>query len=121
MDLLTLVEKTLPNLSFYHDFYPSMNQIEDENSYKVEFSLPGLEKKDIKIEVRDNYLVISGEKKKQDIKYLVKEISTGKFNRNIYLTDDINKDKIKAEMKNGILTIELYKKEEKKPKEIAIS
>ena len=104
---------------------PEIDIIESDNLFQIKADIPGLTKKDIKISVKGDQLTISGERKKIiDIKndhYHYRERPVGKFNRSFNLPESINKDKIHASFKNGILSIELEKHEEIVPKEMEIS
>ena len=87
--------------------------------------LPGLEKKDIQISVKDDLLTVSGERKyekeKKGARYRRIERAYGKFQRSFRLPEDAQAGEIKASYKNGILNLHIPKTEEKKPVEIAIS
>ena len=106
-------------------FNPKVNVVELENSFSLTFELPGLEKAGIKVLVKDNILTVSGERKvetemKSD-RYTHTEISSGSFERSFNLPETIKQDSVQADYKNGLLHIELLKKEESKPKEIEIN
>ena len=102
---------------------PAINVIESEKNYKVEVAAPGMTKDDFNIHLGDdNELVISMEKKvenedknKEDKKYLRREFSYTKFQQSLYLPDNVDKEKISANVSDGVLTIELpqYSPEEK--------
>ena len=100
---------------------PAINVIETEKEYKVEVAAPGMKKEDFQIHINeDNDLVISMEKKvenedKENKKYLRREFSYTKFQQSLYLPDNVDKEKITANVANGVLTIELpkYSQEEK--------
>ena len=104
---------------------PEIDIKESDNLFQVKADIPGLTKKDIKISVKGDQLTISGERKKiidnKNDHYHYRERSFGKFNRSFNLPESINKDKIHASFKNGILFIELEKYEEILPKEMEIS
>src|SRR3990172_9191469 len=106
-------------------WHPRLDLSESENEYKVLADLPGLSKEEIKISLRENVLTISGERKyekKEDSKdYASTERAYGKFERSVSLPDKIKESDIKANYKNGVLTISLPKSEEAKPREISIS
>ena len=95
--------------------------MEDEKRYTVEVAVPGMTKEDFNIHLGDeNELVISMEKKvenedKENKKYLRREFSYTKFQQSLYLPDNVDKEKITANVANGVLTIELpkYSQEEK--------
>lgn len=105
-------------------FIPDVDIYETENSLVIEMEAPGLKKEDIKITVEDGILVISGEKKiERDEKkknYMVVERCFGKFERAFNLPDYVDSEKIKAKYEDGILTITIPKKEEKKKKTIDV-
>lgn len=100
---------------------PAINVVESDKDYKVEVAVPGLTKEDFNIHLGDeNELVISMEKKvenedKENKKYLRREFSYTKFQQSLYLPDNVDKEKITANVANGVLTIELpkYSQEEK--------
>ena len=96
---------------------PAINVIESEKNYKVEVAAPGMTKDDFNIHLGDdNELVISMEKKvenedkdKENKKYLRREFSYTKFQQSLYLPDNVDKEKIRANVSDGVLTIELPK------------
>ncbi len=120
---------TLFNDFFDNDFWmtstkknvtaPAVNVIDEEKGYKVEVAAPGMTKEDFQIKL-DNYnnLIIALEKKtqtedhqKKTNKYLRREFSYSKFQQAFTLPDDVEKDKITAKMTDGVLTIDIPKKE----------
>jgi HSP20 family protein len=98
---------------------------ETKDDFVIYAELPGVSKDDVKINLADDTLTLSGEikepEKKEDRKFHRIERSYGKFQRSFYLPMQIQSSKVKASFKEGILTITLPKKEEVKPKEISIS
>ena len=93
-----------------------------ENDYIVTVEVPGVSKKDIVIDYEDEYLTISVEKKEDNSnkKYIRREITETSYSRSFYLAD-INEDKIKAKLEDGVLTIKIEKlKPEIKTKKIRI-
>lgn len=98
---------------------PSINVSENEKDYEVEVAAPGLTKEDFNVHINDEGdLVINMEKKqheeeKKGRKYLRREFSYSKFEQTLVLPDDVEKKSIKAEVKNGVLTVTLPKKDEK--------
>ena len=104
---------------------PETDIKESDNLFQIKADIPGLTKKDIKVSLKGDQLTISGERKKisdnENDHYHYQERSIGKFKRSFNLPESINKDKIQASFKNGILSIELEKYEEIVPKEMEIS
>jgi len=107
-------------------FTPTVNTREGDDAYYIEVDLPGVKKEDINIDVDDNTLTISGERKikeehKEDNFYKVESVY-GKFERAFSLPEDVDTEKIEAEHKNGVLEIKIPKvqKVEKTPKKIEI-
>ncbi len=110
-----------------YDLIPAVEIIEKKDKYILKAELPGIDKNDISIEIdENNVLTISGVKKeeieenKKEEGYYYSERVYGEFKRSFQLADDINIEKIEAEFKDGVLTIILPKKEEKKSKKITL-
>ena len=103
---------------------PSVDIIEDNDAFEVTADLPGLTKKDININIKENMLTISGERKitekDENKNYCRSERRFGSFKRSFQLTDQIVADKITASFKDGVLIVKVPKAEEVKPKEIDI-
>ena len=103
---------------------PAVDIVEDKDEFLVTADLPGLTKKDISINIKDNMLTISGERKSEikDEKknYCRTERNYGAFKRSFQLTDKVVSDKISATFKDGVLTVNIPKAEESKPKSIDI-
>lgn len=103
---------------------PAIDISENNGTIEVKAEIPGLEKDDIKISVRDNMLSITGERKQEsetkDKKFHRIERFYGKFSRKIRLPADIDADKVKATYKDGILNISLPKPASMKTKEIEV-
>jgi HSP20 family protein len=106
---------------------PSVNIMENDEQFKIEIAAPGLEKKDFKIDLDGNVLTISSERedKKEDKgdKYVRREFGYTKFSRSFTLPETIEGEKISAKHDNGVLSVEIPKKEEAKtkpPKKIEI-
>lgn len=111
-------DNSLFDTSFLPDFTlknPAINISENKKDYEIEIALPGFDKKDVKIEIEDNVLVISSEKeienKKSKKNWLKHEYSYSSFERRIPLPEGADENKITAKMKNGILTVKTGKKE----------
>ncbi len=108
------------------DFIPTVNTREADDAYYIEVDLPGVKKEDINIDVNENVLTISGERKLEDSRandefYRVESVY-GKFERSFSLPEDVDEDKIEAEAKNGVLIVKIPKAQtiEKTPKKIEI-
>ena len=111
---------------FKNDFFleedsmmPAMNVIEHDNDFEIEFAAPGFTKKDFEVTIDDNVLNIRGEKKKEheekDEDYKRREFSYSSFKRSLTLPKSINMDQdVKAKYRDGILKLNLKKKEETK-------
>jgi len=104
---------------------PNIDIHENDDEYIFRAELPGLEKKDINVEVENDQLIISGEKKQdreaKDENCHRYESSYGRFYRSFRLPSGIDQEKIKAVMKNGVLQLNVAKAEEKKRKAISVS
>jgi HSP20 family protein len=103
---------------------PAVDIQEKDDRYVVQADLPGMSKKDIHINVKDNVLTIEGERKyeKEDKRdnYHRIERSYGTFKRCFRLPEEVQENKITAKFKDGVLTIDLPKAEEVKSKAIEI-
>ncbi len=100
---------------------PTVNIIEEKDQFRLEVAAPGLEKEDFKIDLNNDILTLSAEKKQEseekNKKYLRREFNYCSFKRSFTLPDYVDADKIEAKHKNGILTVIIPKKEEAKEKE----
>ncbi len=92
---------------------PAVNISENEKAYAVTAELPGMEEKDVEISVSDNALQIKGEKElskeEKENGFITMERSYGSFYRTIPFTSKIDENKIKATLKDGVLTIDVPK------------
>lgn len=105
-------------------FSPGIDISETETQYVVDVELPGIEKKDIDLNIENNRLTISGERKFEKTEdgkqYHRVETSYGTFSRSLQLPENVNPDSIKASYKDGILNVSIDKSEEKLKKQIEI-
>ena len=83
--------------------------VEDDNEIKMRFDMPGLSKEDVKVMVEDDMLVIQGETKKEEGGDDAWKRSYSSYDTRLQLPDDCEVDKIKAELKNGVLYITIPK------------
>jgi HSP20 family protein len=109
-----------PVLSNRTSSMPAVNIREDEKDYILELAIPGIEKNDLKIDINEDVLTISSETKKETEEnkdgYKRKEFSYASFCRSFYIPENVNRDKIEANYKDGILSVGLPKQEEEKNK-----
>jgi HSP20 family protein len=98
-------------------FTPRVDVIESETSYEVQLAVPGLSKEDFKIEINDNHLTVSGERKisndKKDKNFHSIETQYGAFSRSFTLPENVDGTKINAKYNNGILELVIPKDEKK--------
>jgi len=103
---------------------PVADIYELDDHFVIKAELPGVDKKDIEIDVKDGVLTLKGERsynnEETEDKYYRKESTYGKFERSFTLPGNVNAGHIKAEYKNGVLKIEVPKPEDHKPKRITI-
>ncbi len=103
-------------------FVPSVDIAEDEKSYEIHLAVPGVSKKDFKINLLDGKLTISGERKLEEKKegrsFHTLETQFGSFSRSFFLPEDVLTEEIEAAYENGILRLTLPKKEKKLAKAI---
>lgn len=105
---------------------PSVNISDQEKAFEVNIALPGLDKKDVKLEICDNCLQISSEKQydKEDKNknWIRREYGYASFQRIFQIPEIADQERVQAEMKNGILTVKIAKKSgiEQNKKKIAI-
>ena len=101
------------------DWSPEVDIIEDEKEYLVKADLPEMKKEEIKVQVEDGVLSISGERKtekeEKGKKFHRMERSYGRFERSFTLPDDADGGKVSAEFKEGILKVHLPKNVTAKP------
>jgi HSP20 family protein len=104
---------------------PVVDITEDADQYTLSFDLPGVEKKDVKMNYSDNTLTVSGERRsfeeKKDMTCHRVERAFGKFYRSFTFPTMVNAEKIGATYKDGVLTVAVPKAEETKPKQITIN
>jgi HSP20 family protein len=106
------------------DFLPSFDVKENKDAYVVEADLPGVKEENVEISLTGNVLQISGkredETKEEGDQWFVVERSHGQFARSFSLPEGADAENVKAEMKNGVLKIQIPKRPEVQPKRISI-
>jgi HSP20 family protein len=117
---------SLPSLPSFpsRELWPSMDVSETDKEIEITTELPGLEEKDIQLNVSDNVLTVRGEKKdeREETKkdYHLVERSYGSFTRSVQLPDGVNADNIKAVMSKGVLKVTVPKPAPAQTKKIDI-
>jgi HSP20 family protein len=123
----TLFETSFPEVvrtvgvkPFEGTAYPKVNVYEYDNKVGIVAEIPGLDKKDLEIEVTDEVLTIAGKKhsivEDENAKVLRRELKGSSFKRSFTLGESLNGDNIKASFKNGVLNIDIPKVEPEQPK-----
>ena len=106
------------------DWSPPVDIYETADGIVFKVELPGINKDEVSVEVKDNVLTLKGERlldpEIKDEHYYRKERSFGKFNRSFSLQESIKPDLIKASFKNGVLTVEIPRPEEEKSKQVTV-
>ncbi|MBZ5697211.1 MAG: Hsp20/alpha crystallin family protein [Acidobacteriia bacterium] len=104
---------------------PAVDIYETPNELVVKADLPEMQEKDIDVRVENNLLTIRGERKFEknisEDNYLRVERSYGSFSRSFSLPNTVNTESIHADYKNGVLTVNLPKREESKPRQVKIN
>jgi HSP20 family protein len=105
-------------------FVPPVDVYEDEHSIRLKMEVPGVEEKDIDIRLENNLLTVRGERKLEsetkEENYHRIERSYGSFTRSFSLPTSVNPDDVKAGYAKGVLTINLGKRAEARPKQIKV-
>ena len=103
--------------------YPYVELQNNGENITVTAVIPGIEEKDLNIELTEKNLLIEGQKNNsnEDKNFLRRERVYGKFSKSIELPYEVNRDAIEAKLENGILTVSLTKSEAAKPRKIEIN
>jgi HSP20 family protein len=109
-----------PVLSNRNSSIPSVNIREDDKIYVLDLAIPGIDKNNLKIDINEDVLTISSENKNETEEskdgYKRKEFSYSSFCRSFYIPENVDRDKIEASYKDGILSVGLPKQEQEKNK-----
>ena len=107
------------------EFVPRFDIKEAKNTYVLKADLPGVREEDVQVSLNGNLLAVSGkreeEHREEGEQYYTVERSCGTFSRSFVLPDGIDGDNISADLKGGVLTIQIPKRPEAQPKKIALS
>ncbi|MBV8990618.1 MAG: Hsp20/alpha crystallin family protein [Solirubrobacterales bacterium] len=103
---------------------PAMDLVESGDEFVLRADLPGLSEGDVNIELEDNVLTISGERKTEHEErkggYYRVERSSGKFSRSLSLPEGVDPEGVNASFENGVLEVRIPKPEQRKPHKVAI-
>lgn len=111
-DIQDFVERIVPLEDKGHDFTPTCDIIESDETYVLKLDLPGLSKKEINIALKEHVLTVKGERAAdldEKEKFRRQERSTGVFSRSFALPENVNTAEIDAVFRNGVLTITMPK------------
>jgi HSP20 family protein len=105
-------------------FSPTCNFKENEKEYIMQFDIPGVKKEEVKIEMQNNRVTVSGERKEKkeekDAKHFLSEAYYGSFLRSFTLPAEVDENKVDANYEDGVLTIKVPKLAITKAKEVKI-
>jgi HSP20 family protein len=106
------------------EFMPRFDVKEAKDTYLIKADLPGIADKDIDITVTGNVMTISGqreeERREEGERYYTTERSYGRFSRSLSLPDGVDADNVRADLKDGVLTVQIPKRPEVQPKRISL-
>lgn len=105
-------------------FLPTLDLAETADSFEISVDLPGVKAEDVKLELHDGQLLISGKREetteRKDKNFHYTERASGSFMRAVMLPSDVDADKIDANYENGVLLVKLPKSAKAQPKKIEI-
>ncbi len=106
-------------------FMPSFDVKEGPDAYQFKADLPGIQEADLEISLEGNRLTVSGKREaeaaKEGERWHLAERSQGTFSRTFTLPEEVDSDKVVAELRNGVLTLMVPKRPEVRPKKISVS
>jgi HSP20 family protein len=116
---------TLGNGTGPRRWIPAMDLVEEGDHYVLRADLPGLSEKDVNVELEQNVLTVSGERKTEHKErregFRRVERAWGSFSRSLTLPEGVDPDSVKASFNNGVLEVSIPKPEQHKPRRVAIS
>ena len=112
----SMFSQDLPRFPLGQSWTPAVDVNETETEFFLSADMPGLDKKDVSVDIHDGIITIKGERdidnEKSTDGYRIRERQLGSFNRSFRLPDNVNEDKVAAKFKNGVLTVTLPKTKE---------
>ncbi len=106
-------------------FMPSFDVKESPDAYQLKADLPGILEADLEISLESNRLTVAGKREAETTKdgerWHLAERSNGSFSRTFTLPEDVDSEKVVAELRNGVLTLMVPKRPEVRPKKISVS
>jgi HSP20 family protein len=104
---------------------PAMDLVETNDDFVLRADLPGLSEEDVNIELEDNVLTISGQRKAEHEErkegYYRVERASGSFSRSLTLPEGVDPERVKASFDRGVLEVKIPKPEQRKPRKVTIS
>ena len=123
-ELATFIDDNREDRAAAIEWSPVVDIIEEEKAYVINAELPAMKREDVRVELEDRVLTISGERKtekeEKTRKYHRVERAYGTFSRSFELPDNIEPNKISASYKEGVLTVSVAKSERALPKQIEV-
>ena len=112
-----LLNESLPASGSKRSYRPAADILENEAAFEINLVLPGISKKDIEININEGLLTVKTSRNDEhdgaSVKFHLKETTYGTFERSFKLPENVKEDEIKANLKNGILSISIPKDKEK--------
>jgi HSP20 family protein len=134
----TYLDRLFDTDRFFNDFWPQapvegrrgfgedlkVNIVENEDNYTLTAEVPGMQEKDIDLEIKDGRMTLKGQveesQEKEEKHYRMREFSRRSFERSFRIGEGVDQDHISAKLDSGVLTVVLSKKETAKPKAVKI-
>ena len=122
----TIFDTPVPNeTAGVRRWIPAMDLVETDNDFVLRADLPGVAEGDVNIELEDNVLTVSGERKSEHEErkegYYRVERASGSFSRALTLPEGVDPDRVTAKFEHGVLEVRIPKPEQRKPRKVAIS
>lgn len=108
-DLNNFLETPITDLDFFKSSFPKYDLEKTDSTYEYHFDLPGVSNNEVTVEIKDDKLVVSGERKRTNTKensnYTLTESYSGTFVRKLALENDASVNNVTAKMNNGVLSV----------------